>query len=210
MKIFRNKLAVLFFPDADRCPFCNAEGGFCERCRTELKKQRIEDASAAFQYNGIVQELIHRLKFGGHAYLASPMADLMEEALNLRGDLITCVPLHPLRKRERGYNQSELLARRLSELTGIPYAPLLIKVRNTPPQSTLKSHTERLDNIRGAFRLKDDPDLSGKHILLTDDVFTTGATAEECTALLKAAGAASVRVITFSKGGTSWLPQEPC
>ncbi|MBR4079181.1 MAG: ComF family protein, partial [Christensenellaceae bacterium] len=135
---------------------------------------------------------------------------LMEEALNLRGDIITCVPLHPIRRRERGYNQSELIAKRLSELTSIPYSPLLIKIRNTPPQSTLKSHAERLDNIHGAFQLKDDPDLSGKHILLADDVFTTGATAEECTALLKSAGAASVRVITFSKGGTSWLPQEPC
>lgn len=210
MKIFWNKLADLFFPDADRCPFCNREGGFCETCRTELKKQRIEDDIAVFQYDGIVRDLIHRLKFGGQAYLASPMADLMEEALNLRGDIITCVPLHPIRRRERGYNQSELIAKRLSELTSIPYSPLLIKIRNTPPQSTLKSHAERLDNIHGAFQLKDDPDLSGKHILLADDVFTTGATAEECTALLKSAGAASVRVITFSKGGTSWLPQEPC
>lgn len=210
MKTFWNKLADLFFPDADRCPFCGKEGGFCGGCRTELKKQRIEDDVAAFQYDGIVHDLIHRLKFRGKAYLAAPMADLMEEALDLRGDLITCVPLHPIRKRERGYNQSELIARRLSELTDIPYAPLLIKIRNTTPQSMLKTHAERVNNIRDAFRLKNDPDLTGKHILLADDVFTTGATAAECTALLRSAGAASVRIITFSKGGVAWLPQEPC
>lgn len=210
MKTFWNKLAELFFPDADRCPFCGREGGFCEECRAALQEQRIADDIAAFHYDGIVRDLIHRLKFSGQAYLASPMADLMEEALILRGDIITFVPLHPRRKRERGYNQSGLIAKRLSELTGIPYAPLLVKVRNTPPQSTMKSRAERLSNISGAFRLKHTPDLQGKNILLVDDVFTTGATAAECIALLKEAGAASVRIITFSRGGSSWQPQEPC
>ena len=210
MKTFWNKLAELFFPDADRCPFCGREGGFCEACRTALQEQRITDDIAAFQYDGIVRDLIHRLKFSGHAYLASPMADLMEEALSLCGDIITCVPLHPHRKRERGYNQSELIAKRLAGLTGIPYAPLLIKVRNTPPQSTMKSRPERLANISGAFHLKDLPDLRGKNILLVDDVFTTGATTAECSVLLREAGAESVRIITFSKGGSSWQPQEPC
>jgi len=210
MTAFWNKLAELFFPDADCCPFCNSEGGFCENCRTKLKNLRIDDSISAFHYSGIVRDIVRRLKFGGCAYLALPMADLMEEALEIRGDIITCVPLHPRRRRARGYNQSELIAKRLSELTEIPYAPLLIKARNTPPQSLMKSREERQNNIRGAFRLKGNPDLRGKHILLADDVYTTGATAEECSALLIKAGAAAVRIITFAKGGSLWQPQEPC
>ncbi len=210
MKTFWNKLAELFFPDADRCPFCDSEGGFCENCRAELKNQRICSDIAAFRYEGIARDLIRRLKFSGHAHLASPMADLMEEALDLRGDIITCVPLHPKRRRQRGYNQSELIAKRLSELTDIPYVPLIIKIRNTPPQSMMKSRAARIENIRDAFRLKGTPDLIGKHILLADDVFTTGATAKECITLLMTAGAASVRIITFSKGENAWQQQEPC
>ena len=210
IQTFWNKLADIFFPEADRCPFCNAEGGFCEKCREALQNQRIEDHAAVFRYDGIVRDLIRRLKFSGQAHLASPMADLIEEAVDLLGDIITCVPLHPRRKRMRGYNQSALIAKRLSELTGIPYAPLIVKTRNTPPQSLMKSRAERLANIRGAFRIKGTPDLTGKHILLTDDVFTTGATAEECITLLKQAGAESVRVITFAKGGALWQPQEHC
>lgn len=210
IRTFWNKLTELFFPDADRCPFCDREGGLCEDCRAALKQQRITDGIGVFRYDGIVRELIRRLKFSGHAHLALPMADLMEEALEICGDIITCVPLHPKRRRQRGYNQSELIAKRLSELTGIPYVPLLVKARNTPPQSLMKSRDERIENIRDAFQLKEGPDLSGKHIILTDDVFTTGATARECIALLETAGAASVRIITFSKGGASWQPQEPC
>jgi len=191
-------LEELFFPEADRCPICGKEGGFCETCRDALREQRA-GGDSAFYYGSIVKDMIHRLKFGDQPYLAKIMAELMDEELELSGELITCVPLHKKRRRQRGYNQSEDIAREISHITGIPFRNLLRRIRNTSPQSLLKKRTDRLNNIRDAF-VPLDRDVSGKHILLVDDVITTGATIGECRRILLEAGAASVRRISFARG----------
>ena len=113
-------------------------------------------------------------------------------------DLIVPVPLHPSRVRERGYNQSELLARELSRLTGIPSEPdLLRRTRDTAPQVTMEGYEQRRRNIAGAFECVSDP--SGRSVLLVDDVATTGSTMSACAAPLKAKGATTVWGLSLAR-----------
>lgn len=197
MKI-REKLAELFFPEADRCPVCGREGGFCEACRAALAELRA-DAGSAFYYDGIVRDMVHRLKFADQPYLARTMGMLMANLADVQGDLLTCVPLHAGRKRQRGYNQSEEIAREISRRTSIPYGHTLRRLRNTPPQSLMKDRTARSENIKNAFAVLPRAKIHGRKILLVDDVITTGATVEECRKVLLNAGAAEVNVISFAR-----------
>ena len=96
------------------------------------------------------------------------------------------------RKRSRGYDQVELIAKALSRELGIPAAPVLKKIRHTPPQSSLKSAAERRATVLGAYRVIAPDAVSGKRLLLLDDVITTGATASECARMLTMAGAAAI------------------
>jgi len=113
-------------------------------------------------------------------------------------DFILPVPLHPLRKRERGYNQSEVIAEVLSRISGLP---LLIKVlqrkRYTVTQTKMDSE-QRKKNLHGAFALNKNEDARGKKYLLVDDVFTTGSTLDTCAEILKSSGAAGVGAITLA------------
>ena len=192
-------LREVFFPQADRCPLCGKEGGFCEDCRGQLR-ELLAGGDAAFYYGGIVREMIHRLKFRDQPHLAEVMGALMAEILPKDADLVTSVPLHRRRILQRGYNQSRDMAREYARILGLTYADTLLRVRNTPPQSLIKHRSQRQENIRGAFRAKSALPLSGQRILLVDDVVTTGATIEECRRELLKAGAAEVTKISFAKG----------
>ncbi len=149
-------------------------------------------------------ELISRFKYQGATYLAEPLgmllADLQDEYFSFSNiDILIPVPLHPRRLRERGFNQSLLLARVISRLKKIPLAcHLLERVRYTPPQTQL-SGSEREKNVRGAFCLRSNHFLAEKTVLLIDDVFTSGATVNECTRVLKEAGAREVQVLTLAR-----------
>jgi len=106
--------------------------------------------------------------------------------------LIVPVPLHPKRRKERGYNQSAVIAEGLARVTGIPVAEdLLIRVRKTKDQTRLSSR-ERVANVRGAFAIQNDQGVSGRYILLVDDVMTTGATLNECARVIHPASPAGV------------------
>lgn len=116
-------------------------------------------------------------------------------------DFIVPVPLHPTRLRARGYNQAALLARRLSTTSGVPLlVDGLERTRKTPKQQEL-SRTARQKNVRGAFRVvaRNRPLIRGRHVILVDDVLTTGATAKACSKALKSAGAAIVSVVTVTR-----------
>jgi ComF family protein len=127
--------------------------------------------------------------------MAEPLAELMAEAMPVSFgmedyDCIIPVPLHKKRRRKRGYNQVELIGERLSSRTGIPMKTHhLVKTANTPPQVGL-SYAERQRNVRGYFDVVDPAELSGKRILLIDDVLTTGATVTESTRVLVRKGKA--------------------
>ena len=190
-------LLDLIYPDAGSCPFCKREctGGVCDACMQELKALEL-CGEAAYRYEGIVKSTVQRYKFGGKKYLYKDIARLTLRILPEDYDVITNVPIHKKRRAKRGYDQAELLARELSRLSGIPYEPLLVKVRHTQAQSTLDAH-DRAQNIKGAFSAKESA--KGRRILLVDDVITTGATMSECEAELLGQGAAVVKRIAFSK-----------
>jgi competence protein ComFC len=157
------------------------------------------------RYEGIVKDVILLYKYRGFEVLGSFLGDFAARAT--KPDLalwpgveaIIPVPLHPARKRERGFNQSEVLARRLSKIKQIRLDKnRLVKVKNVPPQTSLEAKA-RGKNVRGAFRIKKAGELEGKIVLLVDDVYTTGSTIRECSSVLRKAGVKEVRAVTVAQ-----------
>lgn len=142
-----------------------------------------------------MRQSIHQLKYGQLRALATPLAQLLSDYLSaspVTGEVLVPVPLHKKRLRERGYNQSVLLAKELGRLTHLPVVDdCLIRERHTPPQVRTLNVEERRSNVAGVFTCRDDR-LRDKQVLLVDDVSTSGATLDACAVALKAVGAASV------------------
>lgn len=148
-------------------------------------------------YEGVLREAIHAFKFRGVKRLARPLGHLMSGLPVPEADAVLPVPLHPARLREREFNQSALLGRRISLQTGIPLMlGALEKVRETVPQTDVPGK-ERAKNVRKAFRASEK--VAGKRIVLVDDVITTGATTNECAATLRSAGAGEVIVVALAR-----------
>lgn len=208
-------LLDLLYPP--KCPFCGrvlerGEEGWCASCQEELPwvepgdTKTVDFCDACLSplwYREAVREGVRRYKFGGGRGHAQLFGLLMAQCLQDRWtgpvDLITWVPLHPKRRRERGYDQAELLARRVGELTGLTVESTLEKVRATAVQSGISEDEIRKVNVQGAYRALPGLDLAGKRIILVDDVVTTGATLSECAAALRQAGAGSVVGLTFAR-----------
>jgi competence protein ComFC len=186
-------------------PFFGAiDGGFtCANC--EHRDFHFDSAIARFRSRGVVRDLIHRLKYQGELHLRHPLAGWLAQGLAdpritaAPFDAIVPVPLHSTRRREREFNQAEVLARLLSAKAGAPMLDCLRRIRNTVTQTRLDRH-ERMENLRNAFQMRKTARVNGKHLLLVDDVFTTGSTADECARVLKKSGAATVRVMTVARG----------
>ena len=159
-------------------------------------------AEAVFKYNDTSKKLILPFKHGDHIELADLFVKWMwqnSSELIKRNELLMPVPLHWRRLFKRKYNQSALLAKKLAKKYDKVYDPLtLVRVKSTLSQGHL-SPKERQKNIKNAFRVKDPKKIKGKHILLIDDVFTTGATVDECAKVLLKAGAKSVDVLTIAR-----------
>jgi ComF family protein len=156
-------------------------------------------ARSAAVYSGAVKEAIHAFKFSGKAPLARPLGALVLQACERPVDVtaVVPVPLARARERERGYNQAGLLAERVAHGWSVPQrARWLVRRRDTPAQSELTA-AERRANVRHAFGAS--PAVQGAHVVLVDDVLTTGATAAECARALRAAGAATVGVLTVAR-----------
>jgi ComF family protein len=189
-------------------PWCRCCGaplgieGLCGACRT--RRPRFAYARAALRYGDLAREAIHAFKFGGRRGLAQPLGDLLA-GLGLSAlpgaapDVIVPVPLHPRRARERGYNQALLLARRLERAWGVPAAAdALQRIAPTRPQTDLDA-PERRRNVRNAFAVRRPELIASRHVVLVDDVLTTGATAGECARSLYRAGATTVGVVTVAR-----------
>ena len=151
-----------------------------------------------------LRHVVQKFKYGRKVSLGKPLGRLMargcEEFLSqVDIDLIIPVPLHPKRLRWRGFNQAVLLARPVSRLTQVPLDPfVLYRSRETPPQTQL-AEDERRANVRGAFRLHPEKPIEDKSLLLVDDVYTSGATVNECARVLAQGGAKQVYVLTFAR-----------
>ena len=141
--------------------------------------------------------VVHALKYGGRPGLADALAGRLARALpgTLAPDLVSAVPLHPARRRERGYNQAGLLADALSDVLGAPRLEgVLERVRPTRPQARLAPRARR-ENVADAFLVRRPRWLEGRHVLIVDDVMTTGATLEACLDAAARAGAAACGVV---------------
>jgi len=161
-------------------------------------------AVAAFRSRGVVRKIVHDFKYGPQIHLRHPVAEWLVESLDdprLRGrrfDLVIPVPLHPTRKRERGFNQAELLAQILSAHADLTMADVLERIRYTTTQTAF-DRAERMENLHDAFRLRKKADVRGLRVLLIDDVLTTGSTLSECARVLKTARAISVHAATAAR-----------
>lgn len=183
--------ATLPYLSAPHCPVCalpTLNGATCGRC---LKRAPHFDRTvAAFAYAFPLDKLVQALKFGEQLMLVNSLADKLMQRIEVRPDCIVAMPLHPARLRERGFNQSLELARRIAAKLDIPLSSHACqRVRDTPPQSALK-WKERGKNMRRAFTCTED--LSGKHVAVVDDVMTSGASLNEIALALRRAGAREV------------------
>ena len=150
-------------------------------------------------YEGVLKEAISRFKFYGLRRLSRPLGGLLPNLPIPESDAIVPVPLTAKGLKQRGFNQSLLIARVVSEKTGAPLnIDTLLKIKETPPQVGL-SASERHKNLTGAFEVKGN--LKGKRILLVDDVVTTGATATACSKALLKAGAQEVVILAIARAG---------
>lgn len=191
------------------CPVCGrfleGAGGhhLCSDC-VERDSPLTKHRSLA-RYEGMVKDVLLLFKYRGFEILGLFLGDILAGALGDEVDLwdgveaIIPVPLHPKKKRKRGFNQAQIVARQLARHKRIKLLDgHLIKVRNVPPQTSLEAG-EREKNVRGAFQVRKEQELKGKIVLLVDDVYTTGSTLRECSRVLSAAGVKEVRALTVAQ-----------
>jgi competence protein ComFC len=174
----------------------------CSSCRR--RAPGFDYARSAARYEDVVREALHAFKFRGRRALAAPLGDLLVEAME--GwlpvgvpALLLPVPLHPRRERERGFNQASLLAWRVGRAWQCPVRDdVLVRAVATHSQTELDAPARRA-NVRDAFRLRRPELIAGRHVLLVDDILTTGATLSECARCLREGGAAVVGALTVAR-----------
>lgn len=204
-----------------RCPGCGREGEIiCGPCRGALERRMDEPVGspiglAAALPTGLVQlewcaafsgparAALHALKYDGERRLAEPLGALLARRwarAGVGGDLLVPVPIHAERRRERGFDQAELLANVAGRHLRLPVVPALVRAERTAAQHSL-GRAERARNVTGAFAVRPGLDrmVQGRWAVLVDDVATTGATLSGCAAALLAAGAMAVSAITLAR-----------
>lgn len=202
-----------------RCASCNKDiealnnFGICDLCLRQIpensnppiKGLHFEKAYSACLYEGVLKELIHKFKYKNKVSLSKILSKLMIDFIKYNPEalaeieIITFVPLHDARERERGFNQSGILAAKLSKESGIRFSDTLKKTIATRHQNEL-SRNDRLINLKGAFKIRDGAMIEGLNVLLVDDVITTGATLDECAKTLLDNGAKKVNCFTLARG----------
>lgn len=187
------------------CPRCEKRLERLEKsCLVEIENKKYEKLLYLFQYESLVRKLILRYKFLNKAYLNHFFANRIaqnqkNQELLKKYDMIIPVPMHKKKMQKRGYNQTELVTNELEKRLGIPARKdILSKVVNTTTQSKLGGKA-RQSNIQHAFFIKNDIEVEDKKIILLDDIYTTGATSEECSRVLKEAGAREILVLVLAK-----------
>ena len=224
MNLLEKALEYIFLPS---CGVCGklGEGYLCKKCGKELNKYAIcskaylqfkekskneiyikynIDRLHIFQYKELIRKLIIQYKFNNKSYLYKTFCEFIvknKKAFDFikSYDIIVAVPIHRKRMRERGYNQSELIAKELAKIEQIKcYKDVLIKIKNNKPQSTL-SENSRKENVKNVYKLINQEKINNKKVLLFDDVYTTGATATECIKELKKANVKEIGIMTLAK-----------
>ncbi|MBI5472840.1 MAG: ComF family protein [Ignavibacteriae bacterium] len=187
---------------------------YCEKLNELVAGGNVSGFASAFHFekDGVLQNLIHQLKYREMTRVGTELGRLIGESLRemLGGvafDAIVPIPLHPARERERGYNQSEIICRAVSRDIGVPTRSLLKRIRHTKTQTKLDSR-QRKENVAGAFALRRRFArlVDGKMVLLVDDIITTGATVDECARVLKRHGADRVFAASVAVPDHTHLP----
>lgn len=187
------------------CPNCQRRVERLEKsCKLDIENKKYEKLLYLFKYESLVRKLILSYKFSNKAYLnhffANEIAKNKENRELLKQyDMIIPVPMHKRKMQKRGYNQTELVADELGKILEIPARKdILSKVVNTTTQSKLGGKA-RQSNIQHAFFIKNDIEVEDKKIILLDDIYTTGATSQECSRVLKDAGATEILILVLAK-----------
>lgn len=183
-----------------KCGKITKNGSYCNSCRNGVD---LTGVMVACDYNiGPTKELIHHLKYSGFLDLSEVLGELLVERIKNSKNkkfIVVPVPMHRKKELERGFNQSELLARYLSKKMGLKGGLALEKIKSTEAQMRLK-RKDRLKNLNKVFECVDRELVKGQQILLIDDVMTTGTTLNECAKALKKAGARQVWGLVVAKG----------
>jgi len=203
------------------CPGCGAEGPpLCARCRVSVEARVALAAGAPLglaegppapllqlewcaPFSGVTRRALHALKYTGERRLARPLGEIVAArwaGAGGGGEVLVPVPVHPARRRERGYDQAELIAAEASAHLSLPWLPAVARVRATAPQYRL-DRRRRAANVADAFAVRPDAVrvISGRWVVLVDDVVTTGATLTASANALLSAGAAAVSAITVAR-----------
>ena len=195
-------LEAEFFCKACRTPFVDSypldEYDLCTVCRKSLVN--FDTAYSFGSYDGPLRKLIQLFKYGKVESLATPLSRLLIRALPVedRFDSIIAMPMHWRKRWERGFNQSELLARPVAKRYGLKLSRNLRRSRFTKPQAGL-TEAERRENLKNSFVVKNPREIEGKRLLLIDDVFTTGGTLRAAAGALKASGACHISALTLAR-----------
>ena len=199
------------------CGICNkiCKEALCKKCELELKKYEINlirknkkmyfaESMHIFRYEDLIREKIISYKFNNKSYLYKTFSKIILKNEKICGflknyDIIIPVPIHKRRKIKRGYNQTELIANIIANKTHLKLEKdVLLKQKNIVSQSSLNK-SDRKQNVKNAFIVKNIEKVVNKKILLFDDIYTTGSTADECSKTLKKAGAKQIGVLTIAK-----------
>jgi len=204
---------LVFIDESHCCGSCGAplygEAKYCFNCKDNVRE--FDAGRSVFVYEGEVEKLISGLKFGNKPYFARTLGRFLAQLyaeLGWKVDLVIPVPSTQSRKKERGYNQAELLVEEFCQETKLPFSTeTLIKYKETEEQKEL-TMLERQKNIQDAFRVQNKYAVQGHNILVIDDVMTTGATASACAGALKKAHAKNVYVLCVAHGRPKIASQE--
>jgi ComF family protein len=200
-----NKIRKIEAPVSRKCGkhLASTSSDLCTDCRSHMNY--FEISRSPFLYDGLIKDLIYGFKYYNKPYLYKFFGRALIDCLNKNDfgdiDFILSVPLHKSKMRSRGYNQSELTARYVSDKLGKVYADALIRTKKTPKQSG-QTRDERRENLRGAFAVRKNKKTEGiisSSVLLIDDVYTTGSTVNECSKVLLEYGVNKVYVLTIAR-----------
>ena len=208
---------VLSFLFPKKCVLCKEKYGdvICKKCFRRIKKyekaqivkfknKNLDFLIYFFKYEKLIRRLMLQYKFSNKPSISEVFSKIILKNENICGklkfyDIITSVPMYKSKKKARGYNQTELFSKQIAYNLRIKYDEFaLIKIENNRRQSSLKV-TERKNNVKGVFKVLNKEKIQNKNVILIDDIYTTGATLEECARVLKEAGAKSVLGLIIAK-----------
>ena len=196
----KGKLSWLLSPICTKCGKPEASDIVCPNCWQG--KTEIDGIRSPFLFENVMRKAIHQLKYHNLKAISSCLAQFLADYLAanpLPGEILVPVPLHPKRLKQRGYNQSSLLAREVGKLVNMEVVEsCLIRVKEAQPQARTTNVEQRRKNVSDAFICRDET-VNNKHIILIDDVCTSGATLEACAGTLKNKGAISVWGLTLAR-----------